>query len=70
MPFAVFRVVYNIKVKNKDWKVGKKEAPVRVKLLKGLPGLNNNDIALYTTVECFIVEGLGDEPGAVGLPWG
>lgn len=65
-------MVYDITCGDYNWKVGKEEAPIRLKLLKGLPGLNNNDMVLYVTVECFISEGLADEPGAVtwGLPWG
>jgi hypothetical protein len=56
-------VVYDIQCKNIDWKVGKEESPIRLKLLKGLPGLKNNDTSLFVTVECFISEGLPDEKG-------
>jgi len=58
-------VVYDIKCKGIDWKVGKEEPPKHLKLLKGLPGLNNNDKSLFVTVECFISEGFADDPGNV-----
>jgi len=60
---AVFQVVYDIKCKGIDWKIGKGEPPIHLKLLKGLPGLNNNDKSLFVTVECFISEGFPDDPG-------
>lgn len=62
---AVFRVVHDIKCKGIDWKVGKEEPPIHLKLLKGIPGLINNDKSLFVTVECFISEGFPDDPGNV-----
>ena len=58
-------MVYDIKLRKDDlnWKVGKEEAPKHLKLLRGLPGLNNNDNNMYVTVECFLSEGLPDEKG-------
>ncbi|KAG0563617.1 hypothetical protein KC19_8G045600 [Ceratodon purpureus] len=60
----VFRVVYSIECDGKiNWTVGKEKAPKHLKLLKGLPGLKNDDKDLFVTVECFISDGLPDEKG-------
>jgi hypothetical protein len=36
--------------------------PIRLKLLKGAPGLQSEN-QLYVTVECFVCEGLAESPG-------
>lgn len=41
------------------------EGLMRLKLLKGLPGLNSSEKALFVTVKCFISDGLPDDPGNV-----
>lgn len=56
-------MVYDINCKRIDWKVGKEEAPIHLKLLKGLPGLKNDDKDLFVTLECFISDGLPHEKG-------
>lgn len=60
---AVFRVLYTLKCRNISWKVdGSEPVPVRLKFMKGFPGLNN-DNQLFFTVESFISEGMADSPG-------
>jgi hypothetical protein len=60
---AVFRILKTMKTRGIYMKVDDQNAdPIRLKLLKGAPGLQGEN-QLYVTVECFVCEGLAESPG-------
>jgi hypothetical protein len=60
---AVFRILKTMKTRGIYMKVDDQNAdPIRLKLLKGAPGLQSEN-QLYVTVECFVCEGLAESPG-------
>ena len=61
----MFQLLYGVKCRNIAWNIsykGEERPPIRLKLMKGLPGFQG-DAQLYVTVECFIREGMQDPRG-------
>nr|PNR30969.1 hypothetical protein PHYPA_027285 [Physcomitrium patens] len=64
--FAAFLVQYDIKCRDIKWVLGgKRQRPVRLKLRKGLPGLNG-EYQTYVTVECIIRNDYPENPKSPG----